>query len=73
MSNGGSGMATNTGNQNQGQYLSYSGGGEGLARRQQHTGHWREAQAFHELSEKAKALERGAAKDPGRRFQRQRD
>ena len=64
MSNGSSGIATNTGNQTPGQYLRYSGGGESLARRQQRTGHWREAQAFLELSEKAKALERGAAKDP---------
>ena len=71
LSNSSKGIATNSGSQtkgnnaqNLGQYLCYSGGGESLARCQQRTGHWREAQAFLELNEKAKALERGVAKDP---------
>ena len=71
LSNSSEGTATNSGShikgndtQNPGQYLHYPDGGESLVRRQQHTGHWREAQAFLELSEKAKALECGAAKDP---------
>jgi len=74
-SNGSKGNATNPGvpskgnnNQNLGTYLRHSGGGEGLARRQQCSEHWREAQAFLELSEKAKALERGVAKDPRKKM-----
>jgi len=75
MSNGSKGNTTNIGaptkgnnNKNLGNQLRHSGGGEGLARCQQRTGHWREAQSFLELSKKAKALERGVAKDPRKKM-----